>query len=269
MRVTMTTPAVLTADATARTMTGVVVPYGQPGNTSAGRLTVRAGAVRVPDNLRTVKLLRDHDRSRPVGYATAATDTPDGLVMSFRIGATADGDQALLEATEGLRDAFSVELDDLELDAATITGADLTAVAQVPVPAYQAARVATVAAARAPDVHPTGPAPEPLPPEDPDGDTDTDDDDTDDDDDETTTTEEDPEMTTTATAAAPTAAGARPIPTTTRPRGVQTVHDAAVLIAQAARGQLSAADLNAALSDVTTAPASAGGILQPMWVGNL
>ena len=86
MRVTMTAPAQLAADLTARTMTGVVVPYGQPGNTSAGRLTVRAGAVRVPDNLRTVKLLRDHDRSRPVGYATAATDTVDGLVMSFRIG---------------------------------------------------------------------------------------------------------------------------------------------------------------------------------------
>jgi hypothetical protein len=40
-------------------------------------------------------------------------------------------------------------------------------------------------------------------------------------------------------------------------------------MAARARGQISAAELTAALSDVTTAPASAGGILQPMWVGNL
>jgi hypothetical protein len=280
MRVTMTTPAqALAADTQARTMTGVVVPYGQPGNTSAGRLTVKAGAVRVPDNLRTVKLLRDHDRSRPVGYALASSDTADGLIMTFRIGATDDGNQALLEATEGLRDAFSVELDDLELDGQTITGADLTAVAQVPVPAYQAARIAQVAAARRatdqPDVHPTVDPPQPLPPEaDPDGgDPDDDDDDTDDEHDPdtiTTTPGEDPDMTTTATAASgPAASAARPTPTTGRPRGVTTVLEAAHVIAARARGQITTAELNAALSDVTTAPASAGAILQPMWVGNL
>jgi phage head maturation protease len=275
MRVTMTTPAnVLAADTQARTMTGVVVPYGQPGFTSAGRLTVQAGALRVPDNLRHVKLFRDHDRTRPVGYASAAVDGADGLVMTFRIGATPDGDQALLEASEGLRDAFSVELDDLELDGQTVTAADLTAVAQVPVPAYQAARIATVAAARRvtdqPDVIPTVDPPQPLPPEDPDG---GDPDDDDDDDDETTTTEEDPDMTTTATAASgPAAAGAatnRPTPTQTRARGVTTVLEAAQVIAARARGQITSAELQAALSDVTTAPASAGGILQPQWVGNL
>jgi hypothetical protein len=269
MHVTMSTPAsVLAADTTARTMTGVVVPYGQAGNTSAGRLTVRAGAVRVPDNLRQIKLLRDHDRTRPVGYALTATDTPAGLVMSFRVGATSDGDQALLEATEGLRDAFSVELDDLELDGQTVTAAALTAVAQVPVPAYQAARIAQVAAARPPADPPADPTPAPDPAPDP-GPVPADDDD---DDDDSTDDESENDMTVTATDARPAAAAARPLPTTsttTRPRGVTTYLEAARVIAATARGELTPAELQAALNDVTTKDTSAGPALPPQWVGNL
>lgn len=139
--------AVAAADAATRTLTGLVCPYGLPGSTSAGPLTVTAGALTWPADLRAVKLLRDHDRSRPVGYALAATDSPEGLSMTFRMAATPDGQAALIEATEGVRDAFSVELADATIDGDTITAGTLAAVALVAVPAYSTARVATIAAA--------------------------------------------------------------------------------------------------------------------------
>ena len=69
-----------------------------------------------PADLRRVKVFTGHDRTRPVGYLTALTETGGGLTAEMHIAATPDGDAALLEAREGTRDALSVELEDVELD---------------------------------------------------------------------------------------------------------------------------------------------------------
>lgn len=137
------------ADAPRRTMSGMVAPWGVPGNTTAGRLTLAKGGIRLPAELRRVKLVDYHQSPpRAIGYATAAELTDQGLVMSFQCGSGAVVDQALLEAAEGLRDAFSVELTDLTTDnQGNVTDSLLTAVALVPIPAYADARVTQVAAA--------------------------------------------------------------------------------------------------------------------------
>jgi hypothetical protein len=152
-------PAV-TAAAADRTLTGTVLPYGIPGRTSGGTVTVDAGAVSVPPDLRRLKLFRDHGRQVPVGYATAADDTADALRMTFHAAATPDGDTALLEAAEGIRDCLSVELDDVVIRAGHVTAATLTAVALVPIPAFTGANLA---AADTPE-EPTMTAPEPTDP---------------------------------------------------------------------------------------------------------
>src|SRR4029077_11587115 len=105
LRLSAPTATIDAADTDARTLAGVAIPYGEAGSTSAGRLTIDAGAIRVPDQLRRIKLFREHGRTTPVGYATTATDSPDTLDMTFAVGRTPDGDTALLEATEGIRDA--------------------------------------------------------------------------------------------------------------------------------------------------------------------
>ncbi len=149
-RVTMTAGPAATAarDPRARRVTGLVLPYGQPGYTSAGRLYARAGSVRLPEDLGRVKLLVDHtDNPRgfvPVGYAVEAHDTREGLVMSFDIGHGPDGDQALDGVEDRVRDAFSVELTDCQSDGHTITDSILQAVALVPIPAFAEARVASI-----------------------------------------------------------------------------------------------------------------------------
>ena len=54
MRLTLTAPgpAVAADLGDARTLSGVAVPYGVPGRTSAGPLTVDAGAITIPADLR-------------------------------------------------------------------------------------------------------------------------------------------------------------------------------------------------------------------------
>lgn len=132
-----------------RTLTGVVAPYGQYGSTSAGRYRIAEHALSWPDDLRRVKLFAGHDRERPIAHATLAAAGPSGVRMSFAVARTPDGDAALIEASEGIRDAFSVELDDVELDGDTITAGRIVGVALVPLPAYADARVTEVAAEHA------------------------------------------------------------------------------------------------------------------------
>lgn len=143
------------ADTDSRRISGIAVPYGQPGRTSAGTLTVQAGALRLPDTLGHVKLTYGHDRERAIGAALSADDTADALAMSFGVARTPDGDRLLaeLDPATPVRDGLSVELDNVELSNGEVTAADLVAVAAVPLPAFTAAR-ATIAAERTPDPMP-------------------------------------------------------------------------------------------------------------------
>lgn len=131
----------LAADDTARRLAGTAVPYGVDGNTSAGRVTVQAGAITIPADLRRVKLFSEHGRTVPVGYTTAADDSPERLHLEFHVAATPAGDAALLEASEGVRDALSIELDNVVIRRGVVTAAELAAVALTAVPAYADARL--------------------------------------------------------------------------------------------------------------------------------
>lgn len=140
----------LTADAEARTLTGIVAPYGVYGYTSAGRVKIRAGAITVPADLSRVKLLEHHTNPahppRAVGVAIHAEDTETGLRMTFRIASTPAGDEALTAAAEQVKDAFSVELARVRTHRDEVLAGSLTAVAHVPLPAYADSRIESVAA---------------------------------------------------------------------------------------------------------------------------
>lgn len=146
--VTSNAPAV--ASASTRTVEGLILPYGERGSTTGGALTFAAGAVKIPKEIGRVKLFRDHTgqpQHAPAGHAVEIIERPAGLYGRFQISTTDDGNTALKDVQEKVRDAFSVELTNVKRQGATVVNAHLTAVALVAVPAYHNARVETISAA--------------------------------------------------------------------------------------------------------------------------
>jgi HK97 family phage prohead protease len=144
------------ADAERRTIVGTVVPYGSVGNTSLGPVRFEAGSVRAGE---TVKLVLEHDLKRPIGKATGFVDGPDRLVGSFRLSHTTAASDALVEASDGLRDGLSVGARILEhtIDSngvMVVSSADLVEVSLVHSPAFTEAVVSQVAASE-PDPDPS------------------------------------------------------------------------------------------------------------------
>lgn len=131
-----------------RTISGRVLPWEEEGATSAGGLRFTPSAIRIPTDLTRVKLLRDHSPAGvPVGVMTGWETKPDGLYATFQVASTDDGERALVEAREHIRDSFSVEVSQVSRRGPDVTDSLLRAVALVPYPAFQSARVDSVNAA--------------------------------------------------------------------------------------------------------------------------
>ena len=135
-------------DTPSRTVSGIIVPWGTPGYTSVGLITAQRGSIQVPADVKHLKIFRDHSDAggTPVGYATKVEDTEKGLVASFHIADTPDGDIALKDIKEGVRDALSMEIIGQEISGDLLTAGQLTAVAIVAVPAFSASRITQVTA---------------------------------------------------------------------------------------------------------------------------
>ncbi len=104
--------------------------------------------------IKPVKLLLEHDRTRPIGKMVSHNVTKSGIEATFKIANTMAGEDALIEATEGLRDGFSVGAQISEWTnnkgVMQITSATLDEVSLVTDPAIDSARVSEVAASENP-----------------------------------------------------------------------------------------------------------------------
>ena len=157
----MTTPNYLTfasnitaASAESRTITGLIVPFGKPGNTSVGPVIFEAGALTIePTN---VKLLLQHDGTRPIGRMLPDyVVNPGGITATFKVADTMAGTDSLVEASQGLRDGLSVGAEIVtshyQGDNLVVTAAILREVSLVTEPAFDSARVSQVAASAEPE----------------------------------------------------------------------------------------------------------------------
>lgn len=129
----------LTASLEERTVTGLLVPYGEPGATNLGKMTVLAGALKVPVDLGGMSLNIEHDRTQIVGHPTSIRETPAGIVGTFRIAATPEGDRALQDVASGKRRYLSVEASDLKIRNGQAVDGRLFAAALVERPAFPSA----------------------------------------------------------------------------------------------------------------------------------
>ncbi|WP_262002223.1 hypothetical protein [Microbacterium sp. Mcb102] len=88
------------ASADDRSVTGLLIPYGEKGRTNVGTFEVEAGVIRIPEDPSSVVLNLDHDRFEPVGHATALWETPAGIMASYVFDRTPEGDAALADARD-------------------------------------------------------------------------------------------------------------------------------------------------------------------------
>jgi HK97 family phage prohead protease len=132
-----------------RTISGKIAPYGEVGNTSAGRVVFAENSITVAEPSK-IKLLMSHDNSKPVGRMQSVTTNKTGLYGSFKVSSSTRGSDAILLAQEQLMDGLSVgvEVEDSiqEKDYLLVTAATLKEVSLVESAAFPSAAVLKIAA---------------------------------------------------------------------------------------------------------------------------
>jgi len=143
------------ADEESRILAGQIVPFGKPGNTSAGKVIFAEGSF-VELDPKSVKLLLEHDARKPIGKAMEFSITEDGIDGKFKVSKTTRGTDTIVEAQDGLRTGFSVGASVLDYEVAkdgtmTVTAAELIEVSVVSRPAFGADAQITEVAATEPE----------------------------------------------------------------------------------------------------------------------
>lgn len=136
----------LTASTKDRTVSGLLVPYGEQCSSNLGRFTFEPGAVQIPPDLTGMSLNDGHERERVIGAFTSAKNTPEGVVATFSIARTKAGDAALKEIRAGKRKNLSAEISDVLIRDGKGLGGNLFAAARVDEPAFPSATLLAAAA---------------------------------------------------------------------------------------------------------------------------
>lgn len=147
----------LIANVEERLISGKIVPAGtgEVGNTSAGKVVFEKGAIALPEDPKTVKLLNQHDSRQPLGKATQFTEQEDGVYASFKVSRSNRGTEALILAEEGLQSGLSVGVEVIKSkqkgNVMFVSAAKLLEVSLVTEPAFKSAQVIDVAAEETPE----------------------------------------------------------------------------------------------------------------------
>jgi len=148
----------LIANVEERLISGKIVPAGtgEVGNTSAGKVVFEKGAIALPEDPKTIKLLNQHDTRQPLGKATQFNEQEDGIYASFKVSRSNRGTEALILAEEGLQSGLSVGVEVIKSkqkgNVMFVSAAKLLEVSLVTEPAFKSAQVIDVAAEETPEV---------------------------------------------------------------------------------------------------------------------
>lgn len=150
-------PMAFRVDRERRIIEGVAIPYGVVVSKGGFKFRFLRNSItwneRAPGR---VKLLEDHDTDKAIGFAKGLRNSGDELRTRWKVGRGPAGDAALMSAEDGVKDGLSVGVDfdfdtDIEMDAdgvANVRHAVLREVSLTAVPAFDDARVTSVAASR-------------------------------------------------------------------------------------------------------------------------
>ena len=136
------------SDSTRRVIAGKIVPFNEVGNTSVGQVVFERGSISIPNE--RFKLLLEHDPKSPIGRAINVQQNEMGIFAQFKIAETSRGNDALVEASQELRDGLSVGVllnkSEERNGVIYVKSASLQEVSLVHTPAFSSAEVTTVAA---------------------------------------------------------------------------------------------------------------------------
>lgn len=140
-------------DRSRRTISGLVLPWGQVARSGFARWRFKRGSLRWSETSR-VKLLRDHNMTNPVGLAIDLQDREDGLHGTFSIARGPAGDEVLSLAEDRVLDGFSAgpmfeegdewTRDPVDDDVRLVLSSRLVEVTVTALPAFDSARVSKV-----------------------------------------------------------------------------------------------------------------------------
>lgn len=135
-----------------REISGKIVPMGtgEVGNTNLGAYVFEAGSIDIAD-VSKIKLLSQHDMKKPVGRMIAAETREDGIYATFKLSRSTGGNDALIQAQEGLVSGLSVGAEIVSSKPSrngytVVTAAKLKEVSLVTEPAFKSAQVLEIAA---------------------------------------------------------------------------------------------------------------------------
>jgi len=151
-----------------REISGKIVPMGtgEIGNTNMGGVVFEAGSIEINDPSK-IKLLSQHDVKKPVGRMITATVRPDGIYATFKLSRSTGGNDALIQAQEGLVSGLSVGAELIASKPSrdghiVVSSARLKEVSLVTEPAFKSAQVLEIAAEEIIPAEPTQPESEPI-----------------------------------------------------------------------------------------------------------
>ena len=152
-----------------REISGKIVPMGtgEIGSTNLGGVTFAEGSIDVTD-ISKVRLLSQHDTKKVVGKMINAEIRPnDGIYAVFRLSRSTGGNDALIQAQEGIVSGLSIGAEIIaskpSRDGHTIvTSAKLKEVSLVTEPAFKSAQVLEIAAEETIPAEQTQPESEPI-----------------------------------------------------------------------------------------------------------
>jgi HK97 family phage prohead protease len=135
-----------------REISGKIVPMGtgEIGNTNMGGVVFEAGSINIED-VSKIKLLSQHDIKKPVGRMIAAETRADGIYATFKLSRSTGGNDALIQAQEGLVSGLSVGAEVIASKPSrdghiVVSSAKLKEVSLVTEPAFKSAQVLEIAA---------------------------------------------------------------------------------------------------------------------------
>ena len=151
-----------------REISGKIVPMGtgEIGNTNMGGVVFEAGSIEINDPSK-IKLLSQHDMKKPVGRMVSATVRPDGIYATFKLSRSTGGNDALIQAQEGLVSGLSVGAEVIASKPSrdgyiVVSSARLKEVSLVTEPAFKSAQVLEIAAEETIPAEQTQPESEPI-----------------------------------------------------------------------------------------------------------